>query len=282
MRLVPLAVLFVACGGGSGGDTDGPDITDDTDPPIDHTGEDIERYSVDGAFWTVTARFAYDDANDRHVSYVEPNGGPTPISLAFTIIDSEVAQSGVLDETTSCTVTLESDGPLPMAPWVELNGELLWTGFDLPANPTVHDGCKHYYGLPSEIRDNVGPSIAQWSWGVGVGVLTDDLAQLLEAQLAPSEWAALKDYVIGGALVSPLFADATADTGDAGDGVSFAAYALGYEVDGNFEVVVGGTGTPNPLSYAVVGAAETGVATGYYEVSSAIYTNAAVLGGPSR
>ena len=175
-------------------------------------------------------------------------------------------------------MALEYDGQLPIAPWVETHAA--WTGFDLPATATVRDGCRDYFGLPQALLGNVGPSVAQWSWGIGIGALDPVIGDQIRAQLEPSEWAALEPNIVGGVLISPLFAGATGATAES-DGFTNSGFALGYEVDGNNEVVVGGTGSPIPLAQALIDS-ETGVATGYYEVVMGAWDNSAALAGPGR
>lgn len=277
MRLGLLAMVAAACGGP---DDDGTDV-DPTTPPDDTAPVDTaptgDDYAVDGAFWGVTGRFAFDDERDLHVPYVEPGAGPSPIAIDVVIVDSSIQYTGILDPSTSCTVTLEYDGQLGVAStWVDAHG--VWAGFDLPPNPTVKDGCRGYFGLPSEIASDVGAAVAQWTWGIGVGPALDPVIEdQLRNTLSPSEWAALEPNIVAGAIVNPIFAAAA--TNPSPDGFANSGFALGYEVDGNFEIEVGGTGSASPLTRETIEAAETGLATGYYEVVMGYWTNAAVLGG---
>jgi hypothetical protein len=278
MRLVSLALLLAACGGSDDDptDTDGTEIPEDTS--AEETGTTSPDVAIDGAFFGVTGIFAFDDATDQHVPYVVAGGGPAPLSILVTLYDSSVQYSGIVDDTTTCTVSLEHDGSLPIAAWVEAHGA--WAGFDLPRGATVRDGCRGVFGLPPEFAGDVGAAVAQWSWGVGVGPIDPYVEEEISGSISPSEWAALEPNLVGGVIISPLFAAATTAT-TASDGFSNSGFSLGYEVDGNFEIVVGGTGEPNPLPKEVIDS-ETGVATGYYEVYLGPWTGTAALANPAR
>jgi hypothetical protein len=138
-----------------------------------------------------------------------------------------------------------------------------WTGFDLPAGATVRDTCQ-FYGVPSSFGGDVGSHVAKWRWGLGVGPLNPAVATQLRQTLAPSEWAALEPHVVGGVLRSDLLLGSTLTTG--ADGYSDQGIAIGYEIDGNFEIVAGGTGAYAALPREEVEVVEGGVVRAYYEI----------------
>ena len=203
--------VFVGLGlPGCSGDGDDKTILPGTDTDADTdtiTGDDTGSTTdtvpdggvfIDAAAFVITARFAYDPDAQLHTGFAEPGAGLSPISLEVLLIDGDALYSGVLNDQTSCAVTIEVDASLPAAGWVKPNGA--WTGFDLP-DGTLRDGCVNY-GLPGEFGGDVGSHVAKWSWGAGLGPLDEDLAEELRLGLPPSEWAALEPTAVGGALQS--------------------------------------------------------------------------------
>jgi hypothetical protein len=243
--------------------------SEDTAPPTVETG--IEGTYLDARYFAVTARFAYDPDTNTHLSFAESGQGPSPIQLGVTIIDSSVESRGVVDEQNSCSVTLDIDGALPVASWVTTNGG--WTGFDVPTATTVRDTCR-FYGLPDAYGGDAGAQVAKWRFGVGVAPLDPDVADLVRSNRTPSEWAALEPYLVGGLLTSNLFGSGTAT----GDAVALGV-VLGYEVDGNFEIVVDGVGNPEPIPKAEVQQV-VGVARGYYEATFGQFDGLLLTGEP--
>ncbi|MEQ1505370.1 MAG: hypothetical protein ABMB14_24270 [Myxococcota bacterium] len=273
--------VLVGVGGCRGGDDptdtidplDGDTDTDtDTDPPVEDTAPDGTY--LDAAWFRVSARFAYDPDHAEHVRFAQPGEGLSPISLTVTVIDSSVGY-GIPDDSNSCTVTLEIDDGLPIAPWVATHGA--WTGFDVPAGSTIRDNCR-FYGLPQEFGGDAAGQVSKWTWGIGLGPLDEETEAQLRDALSDSEWAALEPFVLGGVAFSNLFGRVLAGS----DGFTNDGYGIGYAVDGNFEVVVGGTGNLEPIEAAVVHPSgttgdPTGVARGYYEVQLGAWGPATVL-----
>ena len=101
----------------------------------------------------------------------------------------------------------------------------------------------------------------QWTWGLGVGPMDPDFAKALAATLPAAQWAALEPYAVGAAASSTFLSSAYS-----GDGFSVQGYTLADQVDGNFEIVVGGTGNPKPIAEAVVHEDPT-VTRAFYEVT---------------
>lgn len=271
-RLLVAAAVVAGCSGNDGDGTISPPTTptipEDTSAPIDTSPAEL---AVDAAYFLVTARFAFDATTQQHVEFADPGTGLQPLQLAVTLMDTSIAYTGVLDATNSCEVVLEFPGPKPIASWVAANGA--WIGLDVPGDATVRDGCRDYI-LPSSFAGDPAAAVSQWSWGIGVGPLDEDVEEQLRYALPASEWAALEPYIVGGALVSPLFASTSG-----GDGLTTAGFSLAYEVDGNFEIEVGGTGNAIPIPKEDVQGTTTGgtVATGYYEVAMGPFTPGAAL-----
>lgn len=233
-----------------------PVTTDDDSPPIIETG--LEGGAVDASFFSVLARFAYDPATGMHTSFAEPGSGLSPVSFDVLLIDGSALYDGP-NEQNSCSVTLEMDTPQPVAAWVETQSA--YTGFDVPPSATVRDRCKAYI-LPSEFEADAGSHIAKWRWGIGIGVLDEAVEAQLRKTLPASQWSALESYILGAVGWSDAFTGSTMATGD---GFVTQGYGTAFEVDGNFEIALSGTGNPLPiLSESVV--LEEGVARAYYEV----------------
>ncbi|MEZ4241896.1 MAG: hypothetical protein R3F59_38255 [Myxococcota bacterium] len=265
-----VAWLAAGCSGDGGGKEpivpkgDDDDIVGDDDDttPLDTAPE---GQFLDATGFLVTARFAFDPDNGLHVPYAEPGAGLSPVSLTVTIIDSAALYGGEpLDDRTSCNVTLEADGSVPVAPWVATTGA--WTGFDLPAGATVRDTCR-FYGLPSGFGGDAGGHVAKWTWGIGVAALPEAVATQIRQSVPPSEWAALEAYLVGAVLRTDVLTGMGATT----DGQTDAGYTLGYEVDGNFEIEAGGTGGYRPILGDDISAGLAGVARGYYEVQLGVF-----------
>lgn len=253
------AFFAVACGGDGGPDTIVPRDTetiDRPDPPPTTTETGVEGSFVDATYYSVTARFGFDPDTQQHVPYAENGEGFSPVQLAVTLIDSSAALDGVLTAENSCEVVLEVDGSMPVASWVA--GQAGWVGFDVPAGATVRDRCKNY-GLPGAFADS-STVVSQWSWGVGIGELSELARETLEQTLPASQWSALEPYAAGAIGHGTGFT-----TGYGGEAVT-SGFARAYQVDGNFEIVVGGTGDPEPIPVEQIHL-ETGVARAYYEVT---------------
>lgn len=267
------ALALVGAIGCSGGD-DGTlvpkdDPTDTEDTPTTDTGP--EGGFVDAAYFAIVARFGWDEDLERHVGFAEPGTGLQPMELEVVLMDTSVT-NGIVDETNTCSVRFRFDASLPKADWVEPHGA--WTGLDLPRDAEVVDGCR-FYGLPGEFVGDAAAAIGSWSWGVGVGPLSQTVGETLQNSLPASEWAALQPYAVGGVVMSNLFAGSDLSE----DGFVDAGFALGYEVDGNFEIVVGGTGNPQPIQKEFVNQ-PVGVATGVYEVQLGPFTPGTLLANP--
>lgn len=264
-----LVLGLAACSGG--GDPTAPTDggTTETDPPPEDTGP--EGGFVDAAYFAIVARFGWDEGLARHVNFAEPGTGLQPLELEVVLMDTSVSTGG-MDETNHCSVRFLFDGPLPKADWVEPYGA--WTGLDVPAGAEVRDGCR-FYGLPGEFLGDAAAAVRGWSWGVGVGPLSRTVGETLENSLPASEWAALQPYAVGGVVMSSLFAGSELSE----DGFVDAGFSLGYEVDGNFEIVVGGTGNPQPIRQEFVNQ-PIGVATGVYEVQVGPFTPGTLLARP--
>jgi hypothetical protein len=252
-----LALPLLACSGGQA-EVDGTIVPlgdDDDDSVRIETG--LEGTSVDAAFFAIVAAFAYDEENERFASYAHPDVGLVPMSLTVLLIDSSFMDTGVLDESNSCGVTLSFDGPRENAPWVEPN--FGWAGVDVPADATVRDACR-FYGVPPDFQGDVAKHVTKWTWGMGIGPLAEDTRQILIDSLPASEWAALEPYAVGASLNSSFLASSgLSESGFYGEG-----YGIGYEVDGNFQLVLGGTGNPQPIGKEFINM-PGGIATGYYE-----------------
>ena len=275
MRAISVAVLLLgAC---SGPDDDDADISppDDTvDPPPDDTGtpEDtgIDGSSIVPTFWAVTARFAFDQENVEHLGYAIPGVGLAPIQFEFMLIDSSWPADPVLDDDTRCFVYFEWDSPSGIAPWVEPHGG--WTGLDLPSDATVRDQCSQFFGLPADWSGDAASHLKNWTWGVGVGPMSDYVEDVLRAQLPESQWAAIEPFAVGGLLNTDLLVNSDLSE----DGFVDLGFAMGFEVDSNFEIVIGGTGSKVPISKDYVNQTP-GVITGYYEVTMGPFSNAVAL-----
>lgn len=256
-----MALAVIGC---SGGDSDEDPIEppveppDDTSAPIDTAPEGS---NIDAGYFLITARFAWDPETGLHQPFAEVGEGLTPIQVTVTLIDTSFA--GALTDENSCTVTLEVAEPLPTASWVVANEA--WTGFDVPATRTVRDTCQ-FYGLPNEFGGDPALHVGKWQYGAGVGPLDPDVGEQIRLGLPPSEWDALEPYIIGGFLSSNLFEG----------GITKKGFALGFEVDGNFEIVVDGVGNAEPIPGAAIDQ-EVGVARGYYEVTSALFEPGSTL-----
>ncbi|MBX2796671.1 MAG: hypothetical protein KTR31_03345 [Myxococcales bacterium] len=256
-----LLVLTAACSGG-----DAPPVLTPQDditrpPPVVETGDTGEEPGgrIDAAGAAIFGFFAYDESTQRFVNYGHPDFGLIPSSLEVVFLDSSTATDPV-DETNSCRVRLELTSPTPNADWVkeELTA---WAGFDVPDDANLVDGCANY-SLPSEFGGDVGFHVAKWPWGLGLSPITDETVEALEGGLPPSEWAALQPFAVGGSLVNPLFAKGGSDYTEGG-------FVLGFEVDGNFQIVLGGTGNPEPILKELINTPD-GVATAYYEANYGI------------
>lgn len=270
-------VLWAAAVGGCGGHKDGgivpagddDDGFEDTAPPVEDTAPDGTY--LDAAFYGIVARFAWDPALGVHVPFAEPGGVPNPIELSVLIIDSDAYSTGVIDETTSCSVTFEADAPLPVASWVA--GAGAWIGFEVPPTATIRDTCQ-FYGMPSEFQGDAAGHVAKWTWGIGIGPLDTYVEQQLSYSLPASQWDAIKDDIVGGYATSSSFATATF----AEASVSSFGFGIGYAIDGNFEIDVGGTGNLQPLTAEEVHVdGVDGVARAYYEVQAGPFPMATSL-----
>jgi hypothetical protein len=258
MHWTLLAAL--GCHGGDPTDTGTSSIVppgddDDSGPTTTDTGGGGGTF-IDATYVAIVAKFGFDPDTQQAVPYAENGEGLSNPELDVILIDSDAALEGVTDEN-SCTVALKAAQPMPIAPWVAAHGA--WVGFDWPADAEIVDRCRSY-GLPGEFGGDAGAQVAKWTWGLGVGPLSDIVRKTLADTLPPAQWAALQPYAVGSAGLSPFFAAAYG-----GDGFSDQGYAVADQVDGNFEIVVGGTGDPIPLAAEDV-PQDPGVARGYYEV----------------
>ena len=227
----------------------------ETTPPIETA---LEGGYVDAAYFLVMARFAYDPDLGMHVGFAEPGEGLSPMQLSVLFLDSPVATNGVTPDN-SCEVTLEIEAPQGQAPWVEAAGA--FTGFDVPGDSRVRDRCRGYR-LPGDFQGEVGSHVAKWRWGIGVGELDEVVEEQLRQTLPASEWATLEDYILGAVGSSNLFASGGVGTPE---GLTTQGYGTAFEVDGNFEISVSGTGNPLPIPAANIDQ-EVGVARAFYEV----------------
>lgn len=269
-----LAAVLAGCSGHGGDDAivppgdDDDDTTDTEPPPVDTAPDGVY---LDAAYFAILGRFAYDPAVGL-TSFVEPGGAPSPLEVTVMILDSSAVSTGILDETTSCTVTMTVDPPVAEAAWVASHGA--WVGFDAPSDAPVRDNCQ-FYGFPSEFHGDMAAQVRNWTWGVGVGPLDPYVESKLRLELPASEWAGIEPYVIGGAASSNLF---TTGTTTAVDGYTDLGFAMAYQVDGNFEIAVGGTGNPLPIPSSDVHTEDQpGVALGYYEVQLGLYGPASAM-----
>ena len=257
LRTFAALCLMSGCSGSDPEDDDGLTPLDTEPLPRDTVDTGLDGSYVDAAFFAVIGSFAYDEDNERFASYAHPDAGLLPMSLTVLLIDSSLMETGVLNEDNSCSVSLEFDGPRDNAPWVESHGG--WAGVDVPSDARVRDTCQ-FYGLPSAFEGDAARHVVKWSWGMGVGPLSDTTRQMLIDSLPASEWAALEPYAVGASLYSNLLTGSgLTEDGYFGDG-----FGIGYQVDGNFQVVLGGTGNPQPIGKEFINA-PGGIATGYYE-----------------
>jgi hypothetical protein len=274
-RIVAALTVLASCSGGS---SDGDIIPRDSDPtiepPPDDTGTDtgttIDGGSIDATFWAVTGRFVFDQESVLHTTYAVPGEGLKPLSIEFMLIDSSWLVNPVLNDTTRCLVRFEWETPTGIADWVEPH--FAWTGMDMPPAATVDDQCSKFFGLPAEWNGDAASHLSDWTWGVGVGPLDELVEDTLRNVLDESQFAALEPYLVGGTLDSSFLVGSTLSE----DGFTDSGIALGYAVDSNFEVEIGGTGSLVPISNAYVNQ-DPGVFTGYYEVQMGPYTNAVQL-----
>ncbi len=268
------AILLGACSGPNDDDEDTSRPDDTVEPRPDDTGTTeetgIEGGSLNPTSWAVTARFAFDQPNVEHLSYAIPGVGIAPIQLEFMLIDSSWPADPVLDDDTRCLVFFEWDSSPGIAAWVEPHGG--WTGFDLPSDATERDQCSEFFGLPADWSGDAASHLKNWTWGIGVGPMSDYVEDVLRAQLPDSQWAAIEDFAVGGILNTDVLVNSDISE----DGFTDLGFAIGFEVDSNFEIVIGGTGSKVPISKDYINQTP-GVRTGYYEVAMGPYSNAVGL-----
>jgi hypothetical protein len=250
-----------------------PTLLDTLGPPDPTDGIEtgFEGGYIDASFFAVIGRFAYDPELQRHVPFAKPGEGIGPMEVSVLIMDGSVAQNGV-NEDNSCEVTLQVGSPQPDAPWVA--GSEAWTGFDVPAGSPVDDRCR-FYGLPGEFQGDAGSHVSKWGWGVGLSALTLLVEEELRNTMEASEWGALEPYILGGMGFSDIFIGSTAASEA---GVTSHGYASAFEVDGNFQIAVSGTGNPIPVPSEGIDQ-EVGVARAYYEVQLGPFGPASLLTG---
>jgi hypothetical protein len=271
------AAVLVGCSGGDKGDDGGSTIVpiDDTTDP-DDTGVTTDTATgggvfIDATYFAVVGRFGFDPDVQMQVEYAEPGEGFSPLQVAVVLIDSSIATSGVLDASNSCEVQMDVPGPVAVAPWAASIGA--YAAFDVPSDADVRDRCKDY-GLPSAFEGDARAQVKKWSWGVGVRELPDIVRDTLAQQLPPSEWATLENYIVGGIAATDAF------VGPYGGTASDQGYTIGNEVDGNFEIVVGGTGDTVPIPAEDVLLETGGLARGYYEVWVGPFGSGALTADP--
>jgi hypothetical protein len=262
-------LLLVACSG-SGPVVTEPPVVPRPEPTTDsgttETTDPIGGTFIDATYMAMIVRFGFDPVLGKAVEYANPGEGFSPLQLEVLLIDGAAPYVGLNDQNT-CSVVLEFPGPIGEATWTKTYNA--WFGFDVPAAPTVTDYCQ-YYSLPSIFQGDVAAQVTKWTWGAGVGQLSELMSETLENSLPDSEWAALQDYAVGGVLASNLFqlGDPPADFSDFG-------YGVAYEVDGNFEINLTGAGNPIAILADDV-EQDVGIARAYYELQFGLFNGSAI------
>ncbi len=277
-RLLTSAVLIlsmIGCGSDSEPEVNAPppgtipDLTDPTEKTTEEPTPCEGNMSPD--FFALRAFFGYDEKNERFSNYALPEVGLVPITYAVTYIDSV--------ELRSCDIIWQVDTRQPNAAWVE--EQSAWAGMDLPDDAVVFDGCEGC-DFPPIFTDGEPPETGvvyhttKWDWGFGVGPLNETVQKQTQASMSPAEWSALEPFLVGGAIFTNLFEGSELSK----DGYTDFARAIGYEVDGNFQLDLDGAGNTKPIDKDLVNA-PGGIATGYYEVEL-VLTNPVALTNPVR
>lgn len=250
--------LLVGCTGGTPIGTDntiptGPLPKPTTEEPTADTGTeplDLGPFSPD--LFELNAFFAFDEKAVRFSNYAIPDQGLAPIAFGVTFYD--------IARNLGCRVLFQIDGAPTESKWVDKQGA--WVGLDVPDDATIVNGCEGYEfpDLFEDQEEGVLFHVRKWDWAFGLGQLDPDVSDGLMNSVSPAQWAAIQPFLIGGFFYSNTFADADF----AVDGYTDIGTAIGYEVDGNFQIDTDGTGNAIPIPRERVNLPD-GVATGYYE-----------------
>ena len=272
---LPLVGLLAAPLGCSGDDAKDPasDPTgdtaattlseDDTGGGDSDTGSTSSVVAIDAQLLLTTAAFAYDEVNGMVVPYVDPNNGPQPITFAVILADSSMPYDpNGPTPSNSCSVVFTMDTPQPVSSFMA-GFDALWWGIEIPASADVSSDCQ-YVELPEEFGGDAVSHVAKWSWGVGIGAIDPSIAQQIEAQLSPSDWAVYEPLLIGSGSWSDAFEGLVNDEG------LLLGSGQAFEADTNFSFVVDRTGYAVTIPAADVWDGKTPARGIYVPASQAI------------
>lgn len=288
MRLLALLPFGLAC---SNNGVIPPDDNDDLSVTSDSAGPtvpanpytvvadpDAPAIDIDAAYFSVRSQFVWSEEDALFLPYHDEELGEQSTEVTVWILDSAALDTLEYDESSGCAMRFQIHDAIELPRWPARNS--LWAGFDVDPNAdvTLIDGC-HAASLPESFGDNVADHVARWTWGIGVGELSESTAATLESTLTEEEWDIARPVTVGGTLRSTII-----EASDLGDGAIFSeGIAVGYEVE--FDDELGLHRLANDESGAVVSIstifvnAVTGVHTGLYEVRMGLFDTGKALAG---
>ncbi len=183
--------------------------------------------------WTVffvEARFGYDPVLDAAVNFIDENGLPQQIWLAFTLGTEEYVAA--FDPQYKCTIVMRAPGPISRATWTADAGQ--YFAFEMPADSTFEDiDCNvgdHGYADAAALLGAATWGAALGPWGVAPD--GTDVQQLLQtgvtAEFGQSVWDDTYAPVVVGA---GIYWDAMAANPEIPNGLMRWNYAYGQQVD---------------------------------------------------
>ena len=217
------------------------------------SGTEPERLGpLDPTAFELQAYFAFDNEFGEFSNYAIPDQGIVPMSFQVVFLD-EIRDVG-------CAVAFQFDRnarPMP-AEWTD--DQNAWVAVDVPSDATVVDGCAPYQFPLEWGGESPANALAQFEWGFGILPIDNQLSEQLERSLDPNFWAAVSPFWIG----SVFYSDALIGSNLAPEGYVDLGLAIGYELDGNFQIDTDGTGNSLPILNDRINT-QQGVTTGYYE-----------------
>lgn len=247
LALSVLPVLMFAC---DGEDTASTDTEDDsvTDTDSETEDTDSETDTDDPAAFQPThigVRYANTgiDADGLAVPFTVDDVTTDPW-IGVQIWDDAAVSAEGFTEANSCIVYLSATS-IPVTSWSADTG-VHW-GFILPAGSVVQDDCSEL-DFPAAWGGDVGAVIDQWSWGVGISDMTDQMQATLDAD---STWD-LDAQATGGGWYSNLLSE----IGAVESGYLDGGYTLAYAADDTMTVDMS-----TPLLTAEANAQEPGLYT---------------------
>jgi hypothetical protein len=266
--LIALTLTLAACGSTSK-DTAAPTVTgagddddddDDDDDTSDTSGGGGAAPFVPDYFGVGLGTFAIDPSSGQMVSAQQDGGDPIPLQVLVVFYAESVFDSGVANESNSCSVVLSHPGPIDATPvkgsWVGNSG--LLAGLTMPADATVESACGN---IEDAAFANLGTDLLNFSWGVGVGLMTPSLDTEL-AGIFGADWASLQPYAgQGGWYVDLLEGSSFAPAGYMDTG-----YAIAILTDADNTIQVDDSGYAVLLASGDLDAGGV-AANAYYEVS---------------